>query len=150
MAAVARIVEQLAHHRRRGLQVVDGFEQRRDVERHLAVDGALGDARQCEHRQRIGRAARHRDDVEPGRGGAVAAAQVDDRTEHTERGRDGVVRGRVTGLRRRVEHRVQAGHPAFDVARGPVAAVEMAEHLVVQKAVGGHGIAAVRAVLAGK
>ena len=102
-----------------GVEIGDGFEQRRDVERHPAfVVDAAGDPRQRQHRQRVGGAAAHADYVRPERARAVTRAQARDGAEHFQR------RCRSLGIRRRHhlvagQQRVQARHPAVDTALAP-------------------------------
>ena len=77
MGPVDRIGEQVAQHVGAMSQVVDGLEQRRDVERHLprVVDQAAP-ARQRQHGQHVGAAVRHADDVGAQRIGTVPRARI--------------------------------------------------------------------------
>lgn len=106
MRAIHRIGEQRAQRVARGVEVVDGFEQRRDVERHAAVAiDAAGHACECEHRQRVGRAAAHADDVGAERLRAVTRAQSRDGAEH--------VQGRPRGAVADAAHRLAAVEQAM-------------------------------------
>ena len=83
VTAVDRIVEQRAQGGRRVLQVVDGFEQRGNIERHMLrfVDQPTA-PRQRQHRQHVGGRARHADDVQAGGVLPVALAAVAQGGEH--------------------------------------------------------------------
>ncbi len=83
MRAVDRIGQQVAQRGGAALQVVNGFEQRRDIQRHgiVRIDQATA-ARQRQYCQHIAAVMRHRDDVAAQGIGTVATACVGQRCEY--------------------------------------------------------------------
>ena len=122
MRAVHRVSEQRAHHRRGSLQVVDGLEQRRHVQRHGIVLDAAGHPSQCKHRQRIGGSAAHADDVGAERVFAITCAGLAHGAEHREAARGGVVGCRVR--QGTAEPAMQVREAFVERTRGPVAVAE--------------------------
>ena len=121
VAAVDGVVEQRTHHPGGGVQVVDRLEQRRHVQRHFAIAlafRAAGNARQRQHRQRVGGVAAHADDVGAEGIGAVALARRLHRAEDLQRGRR---RFRIRHLRpRRFDQGVQPLQPLLQRPIAPV------------------------------
>ena len=65
MRAVDRVIQQRTQCGRAVAQIVHGFKQRRDVQRHGTTRcGVAGLARQCQYGEHVRRALRHADDVQ--------------------------------------------------------------------------------------
>ena len=123
MTAIHGVVEQCAHDFGRGAQIVDGFEQRCDIQRDFiaAFTTMLDTARrtcQRQHRQRIGSAAAHADDVRAERMRAERGARLAHGTHHRKRR----LRGRCldVDLRRAFDQRMQRRDTLCRCACGPL------------------------------
>ncbi len=83
MGAVDRVGQQVTQGGRATLEVIHGFEQRRDVERHrTAFFHQAATARQRQHRQHIAAVVCHRDDVAAHCIAAMPRARIGQRSEH--------------------------------------------------------------------
>ena len=128
VGAVDRIGQQVAQDVGTVAEVVDGFEQRRDIQRHLAcVVDQPTPARQREHGQYVGAAVRHADDVGPQGIRAVARTRIGEGREHR-------IQALVAFLVGRRQHRIAAGvrtqqRSAFDrIALFPVTVAQRGRH----------------------
>lgn len=83
MGAVHRVVQQVAQRGGAALEVIHGFKQRRDVQRHrvIGVDQATT-PRQRQYRQHVAAVVRHRNDVTAQCIAAMACACISQRGKH--------------------------------------------------------------------